>query len=63
MQKKTAILTNEKTSITTAHSSGANNLAIMIDQARAYNMVPIIATITPDQRGIDKDIEYRNNIS
>ena len=29
MQKKTAILTNEKTSITTAHSSGANNLAIM----------------------------------
>jgi lysophospholipase L1-like esterase len=40
----------------------ATYLGRMMDAARTANMEPIVATITPDQRGIDKEIEYRNSL-
>jgi lysophospholipase L1-like esterase len=38
----------------------ASNIGVMIDKAKAYGMVPIIGNITPDQRGLPKQIESRN---
>lgn len=39
----------------------AFNLGVMVDRSRSYNVVPVLATLTPDTRGIDKDIPQTNS--
>lgn len=40
----------------------AFNLGVMVDRSRRFNVVPVLATLTPDPRGTDKDIPKTNSL-
>ncbi len=42
-------------------ASTAANLGLMINASRAYNVTPVLATLTPDERGF-KNIPYTNSL-